>query len=110
MKAHVIHPAKPDICHSIMYSAQTDKNAVEWNVSGAYPTTQQTQPNIMISNCSLNKKCRFVNVGVQASVSGNHQIVALDVFVVETDGMGCTVADHCYYGHTVRASYGKCFL
>lgn len=38
------------------------------------------------------------------------QIAALDIFTVETDGMGCTVADHCYYGHTVGASYGKCFL
>lgn len=46
----------------------------------------------------------------RASVSGNHQIVALDVFVVETDGMGHTVADHRYYGHTVGASYGKCSL
>lgn len=46
-------------------------------------------------------------MGAQASVLGNHQIVALDVLVVETDGMGCTVADHRYYGHTVGVSYGK---
>lgn len=37
-----------------MHSAQTDKNAVEWNFSGAQLTTQQTQPNIVISNHSLN--------------------------------------------------------
>lgn len=40
----------------------------------------------------------------------NHQIAALDVFVVETDGTGCTVAARHYYGHTVGPSYGKCSL
>lgn len=64
----------------------------------------------MISNWCLNKKRRFVDVAAQASVSGNRQIVALDILLVETDGMGCTVADHRYYGHTVGASYGKCSL
>lgn len=64
----------------------------------------------MISNWSLNKKHRFLDVGAQASVSGNCQIVVLDVLLVETDGMRCTVADHRYYGHTVGAIYGKCSL
>lgn len=38
---------------------------------------------------------------VQTSVSGNHQIVGLDVCEVETNGMGCTEASHPYYGDTV---------
>ncbi len=42
-------------------------------------------------------------MSVQASVSGKQQIAALDIFIVETDGKGATVAHHCYYGHTVGA-------
>lgn len=68
------------------------------------------QLNIVISSYSLDKKCRFLNEGIQASVSVSHQIVALYIFIVETDGAGCTVADHSCYGHTVGVSNGKCFL
>lgn len=46
-------------------------------------------------------------MGAQASVLGNHQIAVLDASTEEADGPGCTVANHCYYGHTVGATYGK---
>lgn len=46
-------------------------------------------------------------MGAQASVLGNHQIAVLDASTEEADGLGCVVANHCYHGHTVGASYGK---
>lgn len=46
-------------------------------------------------------------MGAQASVLGNHQIAVLDASTEEADGPGCTVANHCYYGHKVGASSGK---
>lgn len=52
--------------------------------------------NIMIFSHSLEKKYRFLNEGSQASVSVIHQIVALDIFMVEIDGAGCTVANVCF--------------
>lgn len=51
---------------------------------------------VMIFSHSLEKKYRFLNEGSQARVSVIHQIVALDIFMVETDGAGCTVANVCF--------------
>lgn len=41
------------------------------------------------------------------SGSSVHQIATLNVFTLEIDEMGCTVVDHCFYGHTVGVSSGK---
>lgn len=38
---------------------------------------------------------------------GNHQIAVLDASTEEADGPGWTVENHCYYGHTVGASFGR---
>lgn len=38
---------------------------------------------------------------------GNHQIAVLDASREEADGPGCMVENHCYYAHTVGASFGK---
>lgn len=38
---------------------------------------------------------------------GNHQIAVLDASTEEPDGPGRMVENHCYYGHTVGASFGK---
>lgn len=38
---------------------------------------------------------------------GNHQIAVLDASTEEADGLGWTVENHCYYGHTVGASFGR---
>lgn len=56
----------------------------------------KTHLNIMIFSHSLEKKYRFLNEGSQASVSVIHQIVALDISMVEIDGAGCTVANVCF--------------
>lgn len=56
----------------------------------------KTHLNIMIFSHSLEKKYRFLNEGSQASVSVIHQIVVLDISMVEIDGAGCTVANVCF--------------
>lgn len=63
------------------------------NISVLLHQCNKAYLNIMIFSHSLEKKYRFLNEGSRASVSVIHQIVALDIVMVEIDGAGCAVAN-----------------